>query len=325
MDASSSTEDLKKCTAVELRAIIALGHRAQSALDARSAKVAYPSRLPPSLVIAFLPLHELAPALRVSTAWRNQAEEVFRAIATRLGLARSTSWRDVVRESAKLRWLRVAFCGVFFNSLVFPLKSLITPCIMEGARNENIDTTTYNDTTFFGRAVEIQDQETLRWELRMQRANPTEIIDTCGVAILDGEKIMDQHALNPNDVLHYYFWHSDGCDWTPSIPTRHRFTAFSDTDETALERDDEGNVWGDDATLQIIATLPASGNLLRLERCVLSDGRWVRRDQRRTSTLQFPSRILVAPIVCLYRTSCAELLRFSRETKPRKPRLTYRI
>ena len=77
MDASSSTEDLKKCTAVELRAIIALGHRAQSALDALSAKVPYPSRLPPSLVIAFLPLHELAPALRVSTAWRNQAEEVF--------------------------------------------------------------------------------------------------------------------------------------------------------------------------------------------------------------------------------------------------------
>ena len=291
MDASSSTEDLKKCTAVELRAIIALGHRAQSALDALSAKVPYPSRLPPSLVIAFLPLHELAPALRVSTAWRNQAEEVFRAIATRLGLARSTSWRDVVRDSANMRWVRAL--DDKFEHLDYDLVEART-----------VVNTIGDDGYFIGRGVEI-DTDVLVWELRMTRGLGP-IVDACGFAIIDGG-CADQSTLDPNDVLKIFIWNSNGQSYDLDSP---RF----DSIKSRVTEFENNSLYDSGATLRIAADCrEPSAFFFKLE-VLGADDKWRQLDRLRMcrNQMRLRKRTIVAPIVRMYHESRAELIRFRR-------------
>jgi hypothetical protein len=302
MDASSSTEDLKKCTAVELRAIIALGHRAQSALDALSVKVPYPSRLPPSLVIAFLPLHELAPALRVSTAWRKQAEEVFRAIATRLGLARSTSWRDVVRESAKLRWVHALddkFEHLDYDLVDYDLVDART-----------VVNTTGDDGYFIGRGVEI-DTDVLVWELRTTRGLGP-IVDACGFAIIDGG-CADQSTLDPNDVLKIFIWNSNGQSYDLDSP--HFDSIKSRVTEFEAEHVPENNsLYDSGATLRIAANRgEPSAFFFKLE-VLGADDKWSQLDRLRmcTNQMRLCKRIIVAPIVRMYHESRAELIRFRR-------------
>ena len=60
---------------------------------------AMPSRLPPQLIIAWLPTRDVASALRVSKDWRGSPEPIFKAIAGRHGLRRvDPSWRETVRR-----------------------------------------------------------------------------------------------------------------------------------------------------------------------------------------------------------------------------------
>ena len=108
--------DLQGCSTVELRDQVARAkatfHRLKGELAARTETTPYPSRLPPSLVLEFLPFRDLAAALRVSTTWRDQAEETFRRIAARLSLTQwprltTTMWRDVIKSHVSLRWIRV--------------------------------------------------------------------------------------------------------------------------------------------------------------------------------------------------------------------------
>jgi len=60
---------------------------------------AMPSRLPPQLIIAWLPTRDVASALRVSKDWRGSPEPIFKAIAGRHGLRLvDASWRETVRQ-----------------------------------------------------------------------------------------------------------------------------------------------------------------------------------------------------------------------------------
>ena len=58
-----------------------------------------PSCLPPQLIIAWLPIRDVAAALRVSKDWCAAPEPIFQAIAGRHGLRRvDPSWRETVRR-----------------------------------------------------------------------------------------------------------------------------------------------------------------------------------------------------------------------------------
>lgn len=301
MDTSDSAEALEKCTTIELRAIVArsvaLANRAQSALDRLTADVPWPSRLPPALVLAFFPLHELAPALRVSTVWRDQAEEVFRGIAARLRLALSSpsSWREVVRNNAIFRWLPVAFSEAL-QPVQFDMDSMVSPRV--------IDCRYDDDTMFFGQGAAINDDETIFWELKLGRASQ-DIIDSCGLAIIDGEKIVDQAALDPNDVLHAYLWHSNGGDYRLEGPQTNSFTP--------LEIHGSEYVWDSDATVRVCAVRYGTGLRLHLDVLDHDDDQWMYRNHRRHSLEECPSRIRIAPFVSLYTGSRAELLSFHRK------------
>ena len=303
MDTSDSAEALEKCTTIELRAIVArsvaLANRAQSALDALAADVPYPSRLPPALVLAFLPIREIAHALRVSTVWRDQAEEVFRGIAARLQLTRSSpswSWREVVRDYTSFRWLPVAFTESL-QPKQFDRDSMVSPRVIDSRYDD--------ETMFFGQGALINDDELVRWELELGRIGDS-IIDSCGLAIIDGDKIVDEAAFDPNDVLHAYLWHSNGGDYRLEGPRASLFTT------TPLETHDGDDIWDPDATVRVCAVRYGTG--LRLHLDVLDhDDKWLYRNHRRHSLKECPGRIRIAPFVSLYTGSRAELLRFDRK------------
>ena len=65
---------------------------------------AFPSSLPPQLVISWLPVREVASALLVTSSWRGASEAVFQSIAQSRGLGRfcaDVPWREVVRCSKR--------------------------------------------------------------------------------------------------------------------------------------------------------------------------------------------------------------------------------
>ena len=98
--------DLAAFAKADLRALAslarALAARAEGEICAR--RPSFPSSLPPQLVLAWLPLREVGPALRASSAWRGAAEPLFRLLAQSRNLQRErsdTPWSEVVRCSRK--------------------------------------------------------------------------------------------------------------------------------------------------------------------------------------------------------------------------------
>ena len=98
--------DLAAFTKADLRALVplarALAARAEEEISTR--RPSFPSSLPPQLVLAWLPLREVAPALRASTEWRRAAEPLFQLVAQSRRLRRQradTPWSEVVRWSRK--------------------------------------------------------------------------------------------------------------------------------------------------------------------------------------------------------------------------------
>ena len=307
MDTSDSAEALEKCTTIELRAIVArsvaLANRAQSALDRLTADVPWPSRLPPALVLAFLPLHELAPALRVSTVWRDQAEEVFRGIAARLRLALSSpSWREVVRNNVIIRWLPVVFDETL-QPVQFDMDSMVSPRVIDSRYNDD----TNMSYLFFGQRALINDDETILWELKLGRTSE-DIVDSCGLAIIDGDKIVDQAGFDPNDVLHASLWQSNGGDYSLEVPQTSSFTTLMPP-----HLDDDEDIWDSDATVRVSAVRHGIGLTLHLD-VLDEDDAGFYRDHRFHLLEECPSRIRIAPFVSLYTGSRAELLRFRRTT-----------
>ena len=93
-----STADLRALASLAR----ALAARAEAEICAR--RPSFPSSLPPQLVLAWLPLREVGPALRASTAWRGAAEPLFQLLAQSRNLQRERAdipWSEVVRCSKK--------------------------------------------------------------------------------------------------------------------------------------------------------------------------------------------------------------------------------
>ena len=57
-----------------------------------------PSSLPPQLVMTWLPIRDVAAALRVSKDWCGASEPLFQAIAARHGRRREESWKAAVQR-----------------------------------------------------------------------------------------------------------------------------------------------------------------------------------------------------------------------------------
>ena len=98
--------DLAAFSKADLRALAslarALAARADEEICAR--RPSFPSSLPPQLVLAWLPLREVGPALRASSAWRAAAEPLFQLLAQSRNLQRERAdipWSEVVRCSKK--------------------------------------------------------------------------------------------------------------------------------------------------------------------------------------------------------------------------------
>ncbi len=98
--------DLAAFSKADLRALAslarALAARADEEIGAR--RPSFPSSLPPQLVLAWLPLREVGPALRASSAWRAAAEPLFQLLAQSRKLQRERAdipWSEVVRCSKK--------------------------------------------------------------------------------------------------------------------------------------------------------------------------------------------------------------------------------
>ena len=93
-----STADLRALASLAR----ALAARAEEEISAR--RPSFPLSLPPQLVLAWLPLREVGPALRASSAWRGAAAPLFQLLAQSRNLQRERAdipWSEVVRCSKK--------------------------------------------------------------------------------------------------------------------------------------------------------------------------------------------------------------------------------
>jgi hypothetical protein len=299
--------DLQGCSTVELRDQVARAkatfHRLKGELAARTETTPYPSRLPPSLVLEFLPFRDLAAALRVSTTWRDQAEETFRRIAARLSLTQwprltTTMWRDVIKSHVSLRWIRV-LDNDFEQS-----NELTEALINRSDWPHNFVTANGVDLYAIGRGtalhVENDDVKNLiDWDVQMSR--PEEhYIDACGVAVTD----------HKGRVRKTFIWNSDGDTYDGSGPEGMETEFITSTSEDYL--------FGPAATtLRVVVTrrgwdfrfsllVPdknGSGNWTRLSSLHGCD--WELED----ATL-FPQGVFVAPLVRVFSGS-AKLLRLA--------------
>ena len=78
--------------AATARALVA---SAEAEIDARP--VAFPSSLPPWMVMQWLSFRDVSAALRVASSWRGDTEQYFRLFAERHCVTRSPTWREAAR------------------------------------------------------------------------------------------------------------------------------------------------------------------------------------------------------------------------------------
>ena len=96
---AGTTDGFPNLTKPELRELAATARAlvasAEAEIDARP--VAFPTTLPPWLVMQWLSFRDVSAALRVASSWRGDTERYFRVFAERHCVARSPTWREAVR------------------------------------------------------------------------------------------------------------------------------------------------------------------------------------------------------------------------------------
>ena len=93
-----TTDGYPNLTKPELRELAATARALTASAEAEieGRPMAFPAELPPALVMQWLPLREVAAALRVASSWRDESEQYFRRFAQYHGLIRGDSWQDSV-------------------------------------------------------------------------------------------------------------------------------------------------------------------------------------------------------------------------------------
>ena len=303
-DALQATEfDLQGCSTVELRDQVARTTttllRLKRELDARTEKAPYPSRLPPSLVLDFLPFCDFAAALRVSTAWRDQAEETFRRIAARCGLRRlmTEPWREMVRSHVSDFWVEArdnqfdSRDGDLVMDHDFEFREFEHPGNFGDEQFDEID------CFVIGRSTMLEGEgKCFDFEVSISSSRSPEYVDACGVALTTGA--LTTGDVN-NTIHHIFIWNSDRGTYDWAGPEETNCTQFPVPGPTH-------ELFGADATLRVavlhhgdyLAFRLSSFNLAGRSWKELHDVQW-KPAVGGVSTL--PQRLHVAPLVRIYR------------------------
>lgn len=339
VDAFYSAEALEGTSSEELRMFVArtsaILARAEEALKARSSKTPYPSRLPPSLVLQFLPLPAVARALRVSKTWCDQAEPTFRAVAERLGAVRSDSapWRDALRLHVETRWIGV------LNSEFRHEDGLMQRALEHSKWPRTfVNPSRERAMIAIGRPTATLPMESLgfesstEWDLVMTRLE-SETSDACGVVVFDGDDPAVQAHLDPklppcamnlkllhSSVLKLFLWNSDynTFELPSTLHDRGRVVEILPSDEWYDEmnldlEDLEDYVFNSGDTLRMSATRNHSDmvfGLLKEE----APNIWVPTVQSYVYRWPIPissRRLIMAPVAFISEGSSAEILRTS--------------
>ena len=291
--------DLQGCSTVELRDQVARARatfrRLKGELDARTEKAPYPSRLPPSLVLEFLPFRDLAAALRVSTAWRDQAEETFRRIAARCGLMMSEPWRlmtepwrEVVRSHVSEFWVEARDnqfrsrdgdpCGDLMMHHDFLSREFEHPGNYGAFQFDEID------CFVIGRSTMLEGEgKCFDFEVSISSSRSPEYVDACGVALTTGDDSETVHRI--------CIWNSDGgtYDWAgPEQTNCTRFPVPGPTHE----------LFG--AIAQLRVAVLHHGDYLAFRLSSFNLG-WKELHYDKWKPATLPQRLHVAPLVRIYR------------------------
>lgn len=302
--------DLQGCSTVELRDQVARTTttllRLKRELDARTEKAPYPSRLPPSLVLEFLPIRDLAAALRVSTTWRDQAEETFRRIAARCGLTRRSTtppWSVLMRSHLLTSWVEARDMDFRVNE---DLMMDYDPRSTEFEHPGNFGDEDFDEVRQFdeldcfviGRSTTLEGEgKCFEFEVSISR-NP-EYSDACGVALTteDYNKSLDE--IHPM-IHHIFIWNSDGGTYDWAGPEQITCTQFlkPGRDGSLLE------LFGARARLQVAVSHHGDFLAFRLSSfklAGLAKINWKELHYAKWKPATLPQRLHVAPLVRIYR------------------------
>ena len=293
-DALQATEfDLQGCSTVELRDQVARTTttllRLKRELDARTEKAPYPSRLPPSLVLDFLPIHDFAAALRVSTAWRDQAEETFRRTAARFGLRRlmTEPWREVVRSHVSEFWVEARDNQFRFRDGDLMMEHDFRSREFEHPGNFGDEQFDEIDCFVIGRSTTLEGEGKC-FDFEVSISRNSEYVDACGVALTTG---VDKRPC----VQRILIWNSDGHTYPMRLPEQPTCTQF-----LVPGRDELHPLFGDNTTLRVAVSHHGDHLAFRLSSFNVRVG-WKELHDVQWKPATLPQRVHVSPLVRIYR------------------------
>ena len=330
LDAASRC-DLDAYSKPQLRLLAAKAHelaaRATNEIDARGC--AFPARLAP-LVTQWLSLEDVGAALSSSKPWRATSEWAFQLVAARRGVAGAAGvpWRDVVRAAAAPRWTgevdpdndtgRIGILRPDSGD-----ETGIRATTMRGAKI----TGGYDfDNFLVARGTPLRLGRRRAWRLHMTRSDT--IVDAVGFVITDPAQ---------REILLTYYVNSNGSVYNQEGPPWMR--------EIAPLDDDEGDLWAEDATLEMSVEL--TGEKFQRELAVVlsdADGHGIvggtivvswTNDLFRSQFMDFAARcgwtdfrvaledLCVAPFVRIYDDSTATVSRGSLAASTSPPRFSF--
>ena len=334
LDAASRC-DLDAYSKPQLRLLVAKAHelaaRATNEIDARGC--AFPGRLAP-LVTQWLPLEDVGAALASSKPWRATSEWAFQLVAARGGVAGAAGvpWRDVVRADAAPRWTgevleedtgRIVALGPDGAPDGYSSDTVGRELTMRGAK---ITGGNECDNDLVARGTPLRLGRRRAWRLHLTR--DAHIVDAVGFVITDPAQ---------REILLTYYVNSNGSVYNQEGPPWMR--------EIAPLDDDEGDLWAEDATLEMSVEL--TGEKFQRELAVVlsdADGHGIvggtivvswTNDLFRSQFMDFAARcgwtdfrvaledLCVAPFVRIYDDSTATVSRGSLAASTSPPRFSF--
>ena len=332
LDAASRC-DLDAYSKPQLRQLVAKAHelaaRATNEIDARGC--AFPGRLAP-LVTQWLPLEDVGAALSSSKPWRATSEWAFQLVAARRGVAGAAGvpWRDVVKADAAPRWT-----GEVLDRDTGRIVALGPNGAPDGEPTDGRELTMRgakiiggygDDNDLVARGTPLRLGRRRAWRLHMTRSDT--IVDAVGFVITDPAQ---------REILLTYYVNSNGSVYNQEGPPWMR--------EIAPLDDDEGDLWAEDATLEMSVEL--TGEKFQRELAVVlsdADGHGIvggtivvswTNDLFRSQFMDFAARcgwtdfrvaledLYVAPFVRIYHDSTAKVSRGSLAASTSPPRFSF--
>ena len=328
LDAASRV-DLDAYSKPQLRLLMAkaqeLVERATNEINDRGC--AFPARLAP-LVTQWLPLEDVGAALSSSKQWRATSEWAFQLVAARSNVAGAAGvpWRDVVKADAAPRWTGEVDPDTGRIGILRPDSGDSTGTRATMMRGAVITGGYSDDNDIMARGTPLRVGRRRAWRLHMTRSD--NIVDAVGFVITDPAQ---------REILLAYHVNSSGCTYNEGYQWQREIRLFDD--------DDEGELWAEDATLELSVEL--TGEKFQRELAVVlsdAEGRGIvggtidaswTNDFFRGQFMDFARRcgwtdfrvaledLYVAPFVRIYDESTATVLRATSPANASPPRFSF--